>query len=97
MRGTPLQHLVHGNERGAAMQRELAGRHKIYIDPQTRWRLVIQYRDAPASSQHSREIDLLAVGERQDNAAYRTAAQRLQRNRDASPTQHRPPRGCPPR
>ncbi|MFB7979664.1 hypothetical protein [Streptomyces vinaceus] len=72
-----LQHLVHGNERGAAMQRELAGCHKVYVDPETRWRLVIQFRDAPPSSQHRREIYLLAVGERQDNAVYRTAARRL--------------------
>lgn len=79
-----LQHLVHGNERGAALTRELAGCHKIYVDPETRWRMVIQYRDAPASSQHHREIYLLAVGERQDQAAYRTAAHRLEREREAS-------------
>ncbi|MFJ4532652.1 MULTISPECIES: type II toxin-antitoxin system RelE family toxin [Streptomyces] len=79
-----LQHLVHGNERGAALQRELAGCHKVYVDPETRWRLVIQYRDAPTSSQHKREIYLLAVGERQDHAAYRTAARRLEREREAS-------------
>ncbi|MGW3649235.1 type II toxin-antitoxin system RelE family toxin [Streptomyces sp. NPDC000878] len=79
-----LQHLVHGNERGAALQRELAGCHKVYVDPETRWRLVIQYRDAPASSQHKREIYLLAVGERQDQAAYRTAALRLEREREAT-------------
>ncbi|MEU9987875.1 hypothetical protein AB0E10_13945 [Streptomyces sp. NPDC048045] len=81
-----LQHLVHGNERGAALQRELAGCHKVYVDPQTRWRLVIQYRDAPASSQHKREIYLLAVGERQDHAAYHTAAHRLEREREAAKT-----------
>ncbi|MGY4987510.1 type II toxin-antitoxin system RelE family toxin [Streptomyces nigrescens] len=79
-----LQHLVHGNERGAALHRELVGCHKVYVDPETRWRLVIQYRDAPASSQHKREIYLLAVGERQDQAAYRTAARRLEREREAS-------------
>lgn len=79
-----LQHLVHGNERGAALQRELAGCHKVYVDPETQWRLVIQYRDAPASSQHAREIYLLAIGERQDHAAYRTAAHRLDRERQAS-------------
>ncbi|SOE32560.1 type II toxin-antitoxin system RelE family toxin [Streptomyces sp. OK228] len=81
-----LQHLVHGNERGAALQRELAGCHKVYVDPETRWRLVIQYRDAPASSQHKREIYLLAVGERQDQAAYRTAARRLGHERQAAGT-----------
>ncbi|MGW6733637.1 type II toxin-antitoxin system RelE family toxin [Streptomyces sp. NPDC055013] len=79
-----LQHLVHDNERGAALQRELAGCHKVYVDPETRWRLVIQYRDAPASSQHKREIYLLAVGERQDHAAYRAAALRLEHERAAT-------------
>ncbi|WP_374936832.1 hypothetical protein [Streptomyces sp. Ru73] len=87
-----LQHLVHGNERGAALKRELAGCHKVYVDPQTRWRMVIQYRDAPTSSQHQREIYLLAMGERQDHAAYRAAAWRLQRERrhtEAAPHAHR--------
>ncbi|MEU4200807.1 hypothetical protein AB0F64_12750 [Streptomyces sp. NPDC026294] len=79
-----LQHLIHGNERGAALKRELAGCHKVYVDPETRWRLVIQYRDAPASSQHDREIYLLAVGERQDHSAYRNAAHRLEREHQAS-------------
>ncbi|MFI1825379.1 hypothetical protein ACH41E_02840 [Streptomyces sp. NPDC020412] len=74
-----LQHLVHGNERGARMHRELAGCHKVYVDPQNRWRMVIQFRPAPPSSQHRREIFLVAVGERYDNTVYRTAADRLRR------------------
>ncbi|MGW2339497.1 hypothetical protein [Streptomyces sp. NPDC001661] len=81
-----LQHLVHGNERGAPLTRELAGCHKVYVDPETRWRLVIQFRDAPATSQHRREIYLLAVGERQDHTAYRLASQRLDHDRSAVPT-----------
>ncbi|MFE0762886.1 type II toxin-antitoxin system RelE family toxin [Streptomyces smyrnaeus] len=83
-----LQHLVHGNERGAALTRELAGCHKVYVDPETKWRMVIQYRDAPASSQHRREIYLLAVGERQEHAAYHAAARRLDhehRHTDSGP------------
>ncbi|MFM9371869.1 type II toxin-antitoxin system RelE family toxin [Streptomyces sp. Da 82-17] len=79
-----LQHLVHGNERGAALTRELAGCHKVYVDPETRWRLVIQYRDAPETSQHSREIYLLAVGPRQGQAAYDAASRRLQREHRAT-------------
>ncbi|MGV9312079.1 hypothetical protein ACWDR0_07775 [Streptomyces sp. NPDC003691] len=78
-----LQHLVHGNERGARMHRELAGCHKVYVDPQTRWRMVIQFRDSPPSSQHRREIFLVAVGERYDNTVYRTAADRLRREASA--------------
>ncbi|MEV3853151.1 hypothetical protein AB0J38_02370 [Streptomyces sp. NPDC050095] len=79
-----LQHLVHGNERGAPLTRELAGCHKVYVDPETRWRMVIQFRDAPDTSQHQREIYLLAVGERQDHAAYRLASRRLEREYQAS-------------
>ncbi|MGW1279315.1 hypothetical protein ACWD4V_20535 [Streptomyces tsukubensis] len=78
-----LQHLVHGNERGARMHRELAGCHKVYIDPQTRWRMVIQFRPAPPTSQHRREIFLVAVGERYDNTVYRTASERLRRQASA--------------
>ncbi|MGW7517775.1 hypothetical protein ACWGJ2_19520 [Streptomyces sp. NPDC054796] len=87
-----LQHLVHGNERGAALTRELAGCHKVYVDPHTRWRMVIQYRDAPVSSQHRREIYLLSVGARQDHAAYNAAARRLHREHrhtDAGPHERR--------
>lgn len=86
-----LQHLVHGNERGAALTRELSGCHKVYVDPETKWRMVIQYRDAPASSRHRREIYLLAVGERQDHAAYNAAARRLEREHrhtDTGPGPH---------
>ncbi|MER5494239.1 hypothetical protein [Streptomyces sp. NPDC002490] len=75
-----LQHLVHGNERGARMHRELAGCHKVYVDPRTRWRMVFQFREAPPSSQHRREIFLVAVGERYDNTVYRAAADRLRRD-----------------
>ncbi|ANW19617.1 type II toxin-antitoxin system RelE family toxin [Streptomyces clavuligerus] len=82
-----LQHLVHGNERGARMHRELAGCHKVYVDPQTRWRMVFQFRDAPPSSQHRREIFLVAVGERYDNTVYRTAADRLRREAAAGTDQ----------
>ncbi|MGP3775449.1 type II toxin-antitoxin system RelE family toxin [Streptomyces sp. SDT5-1] len=84
-----LQHLVHGNERGAPLTRELVGCHKVYVDPETRWRMVIQFRDAPSDSQHRREIYLVAVGERQDHTAYRLAAHRLTHERSAAPTHPR--------
>lgn len=76
-----LQHLVHGNERGAPLVGRLAGCHKVYVDPKAEWRLVIHFRDAPAGSRHNREIYLIAAGEREAGAVYRAAAQRL--NRDA--------------
>ncbi|SFC59500.1 hypothetical protein [Streptomyces aidingensis] len=74
-----LQHLVHGNERSAPLQGRLAGCHKVYVDPKAEWRLVIQFRDAPAGSRHRREIYLIAVGEREAGAVYGIAHQRLER------------------
>ncbi|QFQ99332.1 hypothetical protein F9278_27860 [Streptomyces phaeolivaceus] len=80
-----LQHLVHGNERGAPLVGRLAGCHKVYIDPKAEWRLVIQFRDAPAGSRHNREIYLIAAGEREAGAVYRAAAQRLNRSAETTP------------
>ena len=72
-----LQHLVHGSERAAPLHGALTGCHKVYIDPAAEWRLVIQYRKAPAGALYPRDIHLLAVGARQDAAVYRAALQRL--------------------
>lgn len=82
-----LQHLVHGHERGARLTGSLAGFHKVYVDARAEWRLVIQYRDAPAASQHRREIHLLAAGERQDHAVYHTAKHRLAQERQLTGSQ----------
>jgi len=79
-----LQHLVHGNERGAPLVGRLADCHKIYVDPKAEWRLVVQFRDASPGSRHDREIYLLAAGEREAGAVYQAAAQRLART--AQPT-----------
>ncbi|MFF2503540.1 hypothetical protein ACFVTY_09210 [Streptomyces sp. NPDC058067] len=73
---------------GAPLTRELAGCHKVYVDPETRWRMVVQFCDAPATFQHRREIYLLAVGERQDHAAYNLASHRLERERTTSVPAH---------
>ncbi|MEV5468031.1 hypothetical protein AB0N37_20705 [Streptomyces griseoincarnatus] len=80
-----LQHLVHGNERGAPLVGRLAGCHKVYVDPKAEWRLVIQFRDAPAGSRHTREIYLIAAGEREAGAVYRAATERLNRTTQATP------------
>lgn len=78
-----LQHLVHGHERSAPLKGRLAGCHKVYVDPRAEWRLVVQYRDAPAGGRHQREIYLLAVGKREEGAAYRQANERLERTATA--------------
>lgn len=79
-----LQHLVHGNERGAPLKGRLADCHKVYVDPAAEWRLVLQFREAPASSAHRREIYLIAAGEREAGAVYQAAAQRLNRAAETS-------------
>lgn len=80
-----LQHVVHGNERGAPLYGDLAGCQKVYVDPKAEWRMVIQFRAAPAGSLHEREIHLLAAGQREAGAAYNAARERLTRTTDAEP------------
>ncbi|MEU1906577.1 hypothetical protein ABZ550_21165 [Streptomyces hygroscopicus] len=80
-----LQHLVHGNERGAPLVGRLSGCHKVYVDPKAEWRLVIQFRDAPPGSRHEREIYLIAAGEREAGAVYQAASQRLHRTAQTTP------------
>ncbi|MFE7576304.1 hypothetical protein ACFU5Z_16385 [Streptomyces sp. NPDC057521] len=68
-----LQGLVHGKGDCLPLQGRLAGYHKVYVDPVVQYRMVIQFRDAPATSNHQREIYLVAAGSRKDYAVYRTA------------------------
>ncbi|MFE7623039.1 hypothetical protein [Streptomyces sp. NPDC057509] len=68
-----LQGLVHGNGDCLPLQGRLAGYHKVYVDPVVQYRMVIQFRAAPAISAHQREIYLVAAGSRKDYAVYRTA------------------------
>ncbi|MDX3184864.1 hypothetical protein ABZ516_29035 [Streptomyces sp. NPDC019826] len=66
-----LQNLVHGSDDCLPLKSRLAGFHKVYVDPEVAYRLVIQFRQAPPTSTHKREIYLVAAGSRKDYAVYR--------------------------
>uniref|UniRef100_A0AAU2VLY2 Type II toxin-antitoxin system RelE/ParE family toxin n=1 Tax=Streptomyces sp. NBC_00008 TaxID=2903610 RepID=A0AAU2VLY2_9ACTN len=68
-----LQNLVHGSDDCLPLKGRLAGFHKVYVDPSVSYRMVIQFRPAPATSHHKREIYLVAAGSRKDYAVYRAA------------------------
>ncbi|WP_330457398.1 hypothetical protein OIB37_11110 [Streptomyces sp. NBC_00820] len=68
-----LQNLVHGSDDCLPLKGRLAGFHKVYVDPSVSYRMVIQFRPAPPTSNHQREIYLVAVGSRKDYAVYRSA------------------------
>ncbi|MET7571247.1 hypothetical protein ABZT04_22490 [Streptomyces sp. NPDC005492] len=68
-----LQNLVHGSDDCLPLKGRLAGFHKVYVDPSVSYRMVIQFRPAPPTSSHKREIYLVAAGSRQDYEVYRTA------------------------
>ncbi|MGW4492335.1 hypothetical protein [Streptomyces sp. NPDC004376] len=71
-----LQNLVHGSDDCLPLKGRLAGFHKVYVDPSVAYRMVIQFRPAPPTSTHKREIYLVAAGSRKDYAVYRSAHQR---------------------
>ncbi|WP_399094124.1 type II toxin-antitoxin system RelE/ParE family toxin [Streptomyces sp. BBFR2] len=68
-----LQHLVHGSDDCLPLKGRLAGFHKVYVDPSVSYRMVIQFRSAPPSSNHQREIYLVAAGSRKGYEVYRSA------------------------
>lgn len=68
-----LQNLVHGSDDCLPLKGRLAGYHKVYVDPSVSYRMVIQFRPAPPTSTHRREIYLVAAGSRKDYAVYRSA------------------------
>ncbi|MET9059811.1 hypothetical protein ABZX99_18535 [Streptomyces antibioticus] len=68
-----LQNLVHGSDDCLPLKGRLAGYHKVYVDPSVSYRLVIQFRPAPPTSNHKREVYLVAAGSRKDYAVYRSA------------------------
>jgi hypothetical protein len=74
-----LQNLVHGSGDCLPLDGRLASFHKVYVDPAVAYRMVIQFRDAPASSTHDREIYLVSAGPRQNYEVYRIAQQRTNR------------------
>ncbi len=75
-----LQDLVHGHLGAKRLEGRLEGFHKVYIDPaagQRQWRMVVQFREAPRSSAHRREVYLVAAGARKDYAVYQAAQLRV--------------------
>ncbi|MEU6815522.1 hypothetical protein [Streptomyces sp. NPDC046860] len=78
-----LQNLVHGSDDCLPLTGRLAGFHKVYVDPAVSYRMVIQFRPAPPTSTHKREIYLVAAGAREDYAVYRTAQLRTGLDRPA--------------
>ena len=85
-----LQNLVHGSDDCLPLTGRLAGFHKVYIDPAVAYRMVVQFRPAPPTSTHDREIYLVAAGAREDYSVYRAA--QLRTNRTGL---NRPPDGDP--
>lgn len=77
-----LQNLVHGSDDCLPLKGRLAGFHKVYVDPTVSYRMVIQFRAAPPTSDHKREIYLVAAGSRQDYAVYRSAHLRTGQQQD---------------
>ncbi|MFE1516809.1 hypothetical protein ACFW9I_08300 [[Kitasatospora] papulosa] len=78
-----LQNLVHGSDDCLPLKGRLAGFHKVYVDPEVSYRLVIQFRKAPPTSTHKREIYLVAAGSRKDYAVYHVAHLRTGLQQDA--------------
>ncbi|MYV97305.1 hypothetical protein [Streptomyces sp. SID3343] len=75
----------HGTRLGDRGGYDLTDCRRLVLDEDRAWRLVYQDRPAPADSPYRREVVLVAVGARQDHAAYNTAAQRLGRDRTPPP------------
>jgi hypothetical protein len=77
-----LQALVNGERVAKRLEGRLEGFHKVVLGVGTDWashRLVVQFRPAPATSRHDREVYLVAAGPRADYAVYRTAQHRTGR------------------
>ncbi len=77
-----LQDMVHGERVASRLDGRLEGCHKIVLGAGGEWathRLVVQIREAPPASTHSREVYLVAAGPRLDYAVYRSAQNRLGR------------------
>ncbi|GGN51328.1 hypothetical protein GCM10012285_41340 [Streptomyces kronopolitis] len=77
-----LQNLVHGSDDCLPLKGRLSGFHKVFVDPSVSYRMVIQFRPAPPTSNHTREIYLVAAGSRKDYAVYRSAHLRTGRQQD---------------
>jgi hypothetical protein len=83
-----LQALVNGERVATRLEGRLEGFHKVVLGVGTEFathRLVVQFRLAPATSRHDREVYLVAAGPRKDYEVYRRAQQRTGRTRAPLP------------
>lgn len=80
-----LQNLVHGSDDCLPLKGRLAGYHKVYVDPAVDYRMVIQFRPAPPTSTHKREIYLVAAGARGGYEVYQAAHRRTELQQAADP------------
>lgn len=83
-----LQDLVHGERVATRLEGRLEGFHKVLLGVGSDWashRLVVQFRPAPATSKHDREVYLVAAGPRADYEVYRTAQHRTGRTQTPQP------------
>ncbi|GAA3883736.1 type II toxin-antitoxin system RelE family toxin [Streptomyces sedi] len=87
-----LQGLVHGEQRGTPLGTragvDLSGYRRLHVDPDAEWRIVFRERAAPPRSRlgFRREIFVIAIGAREAHEVYNTAARRLGRLPDHTPT-----------
>ncbi|EDY43022.1 hypothetical protein [Streptomyces sp. SPB074] len=77
-----LQRLVHGDGTAQPLRGALDGAHKVVLDPEARWRLVVEYRDTRYDLHHDQEVFLIAAGPRRGYTVYRDAQLRLGRIND---------------
>lgn len=83
-----LQDLVNGEKVATRLTGRLEGFHKVVLGVGSDWashRLVVQFRPAPATSKHEREVYLVAAGPRADYAVYRAAQHRTGRTQAPPP------------
>lgn len=83
-----LQDLVNGERVAKRLEGRLEGFHKVILGVGSDWashRLVVQFRPAPATSKHEREVYLVAAGPRADYAVYRAAQHRTGRTQALPP------------
>jgi hypothetical protein len=83
-----LQDLVNGERVAKRLEGRLEGFHKVVLGVGSDWashRLVVQFRPAPATSAHEREVYLIAAGPRANYQVYNTAQHRVGRAQSQQP------------
>ncbi|MFH9351195.1 hypothetical protein [Kitasatospora sp. NPDC017646] len=96
-----LDRLLRAEIRGPLLdqqgERDLRGARKLYLDEALDFRLVYTEQRAPHNPRRLTGIHLVAVGERRDVAVYKTAALRMQQERQQQSAVQEVRRGMPAR